>query len=71
MGFFHKYQILIVTIPSLIGIHYWWYNLQYNKKFVPEKERRISLYGLHLEKERFGEYEGKPRTPYAAEKKKE
>lgn len=34
-----KYQVLIVSIPTLIGLHYGWYNLQLNETFVSVTER--------------------------------
>ena len=38
--FMNKYLVTIVMIPSLIGVHWGWYQLQQNDALVPEHERR-------------------------------
>jgi len=33
------YKVLIISVPTLVGLHYGWYNLQFNEEFVPESQR--------------------------------
>lgn len=39
MGFINRNLVAIVTIPSIVGIHYGWSALQDNPKLVPEGTR--------------------------------
>ncbi|XP_053693421.1 uncharacterized protein LOC128741545 [Sabethes cyaneus] len=38
--FMRNYLVSIVMIPSLVGIHWGWYQLQQNDALVPENERK-------------------------------
>lgn len=37
-AFLRRNIVLVVTIPSIIGLHYGWYRLQINERFVPRDE---------------------------------
>jgi hypothetical protein len=45
--------VLVVCVPSLIALHYTWYNLQYNEDFVSQENRRsVKYFGLTLPEEK-------------------
>ena len=53
MSLWSNYKVLIVMTTSIVGIHYFWYQMQYNKDLVPAEERKIKFYGLDLDKEHY------------------
>lgn len=50
-GLIRRNIVLIVSIPTLIAIHYAWYNLQFNDIFVKKEEREATtVLGVHITK---------------------
>ena len=47
LGFLRRNIVLVVTIPSIIGLHYGWYRLQFNENFVP-KEEKVKVLGIDV-----------------------
>lgn len=44
VNFFGRNKVIIVCVPALVAIHYWWFRLQYNPAFVKEKERNFGAF---------------------------
>ncbi|KAI0230765.1 hypothetical protein LSAT2_018877 [Lamellibrachia satsuma] len=40
-GLLRKNIVLVVCIPSIVAIHWGWYRLQYNPKFVSQEPCRM------------------------------
>ncbi|KAL8619581.1 hypothetical protein ACOMHN_019637 [Nucella lapillus] len=47
LAFLRRNIVLVVTIPSIIGLHYGWYCLQYNETFVPRNEE-VKVLGFEI-----------------------
>ena len=47
LGFLRRNLVFVVTIPSIIGLHYGWYRLQFNETFVP-KEEKVKVLGIDI-----------------------
>ena len=47
-GFLRRNIVVVLVLPALAAIHVGWYNLQFNDKFVPEKDRKLKVLGLNL-----------------------
>ena len=46
-AFLRRNIVLVITVPSLIGLHYGWYRLQLNENFVP-KDEKVKFFGVDL-----------------------
>lgn len=47
LAFLRRNIVIIVTVPSIIGMHYGWYRLQFNETFVPKNER-VKVLGFDI-----------------------
>jgi len=46
-----QYKVIIICVPSVIGFHYSWYNIQFNPKIVDQNKRHVKVAMLDLEPE--------------------
>lgn len=46
-AFLRRNIVAVVTIPSVIGLHYGWYRLQLNESFVP-KDEEVKVFGIDV-----------------------
>ena len=47
---FRRYTVLIVCVPSLALLHFGWYQLQFNKAFVPQDQKHIRIGTFEIER---------------------
>lgn len=58
LQFLKKYQVLLVSVPSIALIHFFWYRLQFNTDFVKEHERKnLKLAGVLIDPPKQGDKE--------------
>ena len=43
-GFFGRNRVIIVCVPAIVAIHYWWFRLQYNPAFVKKEEINFGIF---------------------------
>lgn len=41
-NFLNKNLVLVVMIPGIVGLHWGWYKLQHNEKFVKKEDQIIN-----------------------------
>ena len=39
--------VMVITIPSIVLLHYGWYKLQFNEGFVPKQEK-VKVLGVDV-----------------------
>lgn len=47
LAFLRRNIVMVVTIPSIIGLHYGWYCLQHNETFVP-RSQKVKVLGIDI-----------------------
>jgi hypothetical protein len=51
VGLLRRNIVVVITIPTLVAIHYAWYNLQFNDLFVDKQSRESTkILGFHISK---------------------
>ena len=48
-SFLRRNIVFLVTIPSVVVIHYGWYKLQQNEDFIPQDIKNKKILGISLD----------------------
>jgi len=46
-----QYKVLIICVPSVVGFHYAWYNIQFNPRLIDQDKRHVKVALIDFEPE--------------------